>query len=335
MSKVVCFGELLLRLSPELNGEWINKAAISTYIGGAELNAALALSNWKIPVRYVTALPNHYLSNEILEYLAEKEIDLSSIVFKEGRIGIYILPQGADLKHTGVLYDRAHSSFSNLQRMEIDWDKVFKDVSWFHFSAICPAINEKVAQVCKEGLQVARQKGITISIDLNYRSKLWQYGKQPFEIMPELVSYANLIMGNIWAAEKMLGIPTSDHLQSKDDFIDASLTTSKEIIKKFPSVINVANTFRFDKQEGIEYYSTLYNEGNLYSSRVLETKSIVDKVGSGDTFMAGLIYGMLNKLPEQETIEFATAAAFKKLFIKGDHCTCTSEEIKKDIYRYA
>jgi len=203
MNKVVCFGELLMRLSPELNGEWISKASISTYIGGAELNAALALSNWKIPVRYVTALPNNYLSNEILEYLAEKHLDLSSIVFKDGRIGIYILPQGADLKNTGVLYDRAHSSFSKLQRMEIDWDKVFQDVSWFHFSAICPAINEKVAQVCKEGLQVARQKGITISIDLNYRSKLWQYGKQPFEIMPELVSYANLVMGNIWAAEKM------------------------------------------------------------------------------------------------------------------------------------
>lgn len=336
MSKVVCFGELLMRLSPELNGEWINKAAISTYIGGAELNAALALSNWKVPVRYVTALPNNYLSNEILEYLSEKHLDLSAVVFKEGRMGIYILPQGADLKHTGVLYDRDHSSFSKLQRMEIDWDKVFEGVSWFHFSAICPAINEKVAQVCKEGLQVARQKGVTISIDLNYRSKLWQYGKQPFEIMPELVSYANLIMGNIWAAEKMLGISIPNHqLNSKEDFIEASLTSSKEIIKKYPSVLHVANTFRFDKNDGIEYYSTLYKEGNLYPSRVLETQSIIDKVGSGDTFMAGLIYGMLNKLNEQETIEFATAAAFKKLFIKGDHCTSTVEEIRKDIYRYA
>lgn len=336
MSKIVCFGELLMRLSPELNGEWINKASIPTYIGGAELNAALALAHWKMPVRFVTALPNHYLSNEILQYLSDKHLDLSAVFFKEGRIGIYILPQGSDLKHTGVIYDRSNSSFSKLQRLDIDWDKVFEGVSWFHFSAICPAITEKVAHVCKEGLQVARQKGITISIDLNYRSKLWQYGKQPFEIMPELISYANLVMGNIWAAEKMLGISISNHQpKSKEDYIEASLETSKEIIKKYPSVENVANTFRFDKNEGIEYYSTLYNEGNLYSSRVLETKTIVDKVGSGDTFMAGLIYGMMNHLTEQETIEFATAAAFKKLFIKGDHCNCTAEEIKKDIYKYA
>jgi 2-dehydro-3-deoxygluconokinase len=235
-----------------------------------------------------------------------------------------------------VLYDRAYSSFSKLQPGEINWDKVFDGVSWFHFSAICPAINQQVAEVCKDGLQVAQQKGITISIDLNYRSKLWQYGKQPVQIMPELLSYANVVMGNIWAAEKMLGIDISNqHLKSREDFLEASTETSKAILKNYPNVKTVANTFRFDKNGGIEYYSSLYKEGKLYPSQLLETSTIVDKVGSGDTFMAGLIYAMLNKFSEQETIEFATAAAFKKLFIKGDHCNCTVEEIRKDIYRYA
>jgi 2-dehydro-3-deoxygluconokinase len=336
MGKVVCFGELLMRLSPELNGEWINKASLPVYIGGAELNVAMALAKWNIPVSYISALPDNYLAKEIKEHLIHNKIDIGSFLQKEGRIGAYYLPQGSDLKNAGVLYDRANSSFSNLTAKEINWDEALKDANWFHFSAICPAINNSIASICKEGLQVAKKKNITISIDLNYRSKLWQYGKQPVEIMPELVSYADIVMGNIWACEKMLGLTiTNNNLNSTEDYLNASEVISKVVMKNFPDCKQVANTFRFDKDEGLIYYATLFAEQRLYKSALHQTDYIIDKVGSGDTFMSGLIYGNLNKLNYQETIDYASAAAFNKLFIKGDSTTSSVEAIKKDIYRYA
>ena len=208
MHKVCCFGELLLRMSPALNKEWIYASGMAAYIGGAELNVATALAKWNIPVKYFTALPDNYLSKEIMEYLEENNIDTSAIHISGDRIGAYYLPQGTDLKHAGVIYDRAHSSFFHLQPGMVNWDEVLDGCTWFHFSAISPAINENAATVCKEALEAASAKGLTISVDLNHRSKLWKYGKDPVEVMPALVEYCDVIMGNIWAAETLLGTPS-------------------------------------------------------------------------------------------------------------------------------
>lgn len=330
--KILCFGELLLRLSPELNGSWIKNNLISVYIGGAELNVATALALWNIPVSYCTALPENYLSREITKYISEKKIDVGSISFSGERIGNYYLPQGADLKNAGVIYDRAYSSFSELQVGQIDWDAVLVDVSWFHFSAISPALNENVAAVCKEALQVASSKKIKISVDLNYRNKLWKYGKQPKEIMPSLVEHCNLIMGNIWAAGDLLGI-TADadvhKINNKETYLAHAISTSEAIIKMFPTCTAVANTFRFDAGNAIKYYASLNSHNQQFVSQEFLAENVVDKVGSGDCFMAGLIYGYHNKLSEQETIDFATAAAYNKLFIKGDATTSSAENIKQ------
>ena len=337
MSKVLCFGELLLRLSPRLNKDWIQQASMPVYVGGAELNVATALAKWDVPVKYVTALPNHYLSKEITETLKDKNIDVENIVVSQegGRIGTYYLPQGADLKNAGVIYDREHSSFSQIQPGQLDWEKILEDVSWFHFSAINPAINENIAAVCKEALEVASSKNITISIDLNYRAKLWQWAKQPEKVMPELVSYCNIIMGNIWAAEKMLGIKINPILKrEKNELLEESQKTSKVIMQQFQNCRQVANTFRFDEGEVLQYYATLFNGKQFLISKEHQTSITVDKVGSGDTFMAGLIYGNHNKLPAQEIIDFAAAAAFNKLFIKGDATTSTIEEISKGYKQY-
>ena len=176
------------------------------YIGGAELNVAHALALWDLPVKYFTALPGNGLSAQLLNYLQTKGIDTSLITFGEGRIGQYFLTTGHDLKHNALIYDRAGSAFSNLKTGVIDWDKVLEGIGWFHFSAICPAISQNIADVCKEGLEAARRKGVTVSVDLNYRTKLWQYGKTPLQIMPDLVNYCDVVMGNIWAEEMMLGI---------------------------------------------------------------------------------------------------------------------------------
>jgi 2-dehydro-3-deoxygluconokinase len=330
MKKVFCFGELLLRMSPQLNGGWLNDASMPVYLGGSELNTAIALSLWDIPVAYSTALPDNALSKDILSALRIKNIDTSKIITSGGRIGCYYLPQGTDLKHSAVIYDRAYSSFSQMQPGQIDWDAVLQDVGWFHFSAITPALNDNCAAVCKEALICASQKNITISVDLNYRSKLWQYGKEPSMVMPGLVQYCDVVMGNIWAAEKMLQVPIKQlNEYNKSACIEQAGNLAEYIRDRYPKTRYVANTFRFDKADGLSYYTTLLEKERHYVSEEYHADHILDKVGTGDCFMAGLIYGICNHYSGREMIDFATSAAFRKLFIKGDHTTCTVEEVLK------
>jgi 2-dehydro-3-deoxygluconokinase len=334
VGKILSFGELLLRICPDANGEWLNENRLPFYVGGAELNVATALSLWGLPSAYFTALPDNGMSAQLITFLQQKGIDTSPIVHSGVRIGLYYLTQGQDLKHNALIYDRAHSSFSALQTGTIDWDKVLDDVSWFHFSAICPAISQNVADVCKEVLEAASKKNITISVDMNYRAKLWQYGKSPIEVMPGLVKYCHVIMGNVWAAEKMLGIPVIPDIHEsgqKSIYLRESLKTSETIMKSYPECVAVANTFRFDATNDITYYTSLFTKGQFYASNQYDTSKVTDKVGSGDCFMAGLIYGFYNNLDPQQTLEFATAAAFEKLFINGDSTTKTVAEIENSI----
>jgi len=177
--KILSFGELLLRICPDADGEWLNENKLPFYVGGAELNVATALSLWELPSKYLTALPDNGMAEQLIDFVQKKGIDTSSIVKTGNRVGLYYLTQGQDLKHNALVYDRANSSYSTLKPGVIDWDSVLDGVSWFHFSAICPAINQNVADVCKEALETASKKGITISVDMNYRAKLWQYGKSP------------------------------------------------------------------------------------------------------------------------------------------------------------
>jgi len=338
MGKVLSFGELLFRISPGVDGAWLQQNQLPFYIGGAECNVATALALWGIPAAYLTALPANFLSDQVVGYLQEKHIATDKIIYRGDRVGLYYLHQGKDLKNAGVIYDRQHSAFAGLQPGTINWDEIFADVSWFHFSAICPAINQEVADVCQEALQIAVQKNIFISLDLNYRAKLWQYGKDPAAIMPGLAQYCNLIMGNIWAAEKMLGVKLDEALiadRDKESLLRQAAATSVAIQQQFPRCEIVANTFRFDQGPGINYYTTLYRQGKLLSSHEYHADNIVDKIGSGDCFMAGLIYGFYQQLSPEETLEFATAAAFQKLFIQSDATTSTVADIQNAISAYA
>lgn len=335
---ICCFGELLLRLSPALDREWVRSASMPVYIGGAELNVATALARWKLPAAYCTALPDNYLSKEICAEIAQKQIDTGAIHFSGNRIGLYYLPQGADLKHAGVIYDRAYSSFGELRPGMIDWDRALQDASWFHFSAISPALNENVVAVCLEGAAAASAKGITVSIDLNYRARLWQYGKKPTAIMPSLVEYCDVVMGNVWAAEQLLGIPVDPDIHvhaSREKYLDHARASSAAIQSAFPKVKTVANTFRFDHDPGgILYYAALYQGGQLYPSPQLVANTIVDKVGSGDCFMAGLIYGLYQQYDPLSVAELAARAAFGKLMEKGDATNQDIETIKASLTTY-
>lgn len=343
--KVLSFGELLLRICPDGDGGWLKENSLPFFVGGAEANVATALALWGTPSAYFTALPDNLLCRQLAAYLEEKGVDTSRMLFQGERLGLYFLPKGKDLKNASVIYDRAYSSFAALKPGTIDWDAVLADVGWLHFSAISPALSKQLAMVCLELLQAAAPKGITISVDLNYRAKLWQYGVTPVEVMPGLVQYCDLVMGNLWAAEKMLGIPVDEALigagagsgvaDGATGYLQHARLTSEQIMEKFSRVKYVANTFRFDQGVGgIQYYTALYTGGTLYNSREYVSEKILDKVGSGDCFMAGLIQGLYGGQGVQETLEFATAAAYQKLFIPSDATDQRADVIKKFMSTY-
>lgn len=333
MKKILCFGELLLRMPPANGGEWLRVNQMPVFVGGAELNVATALARWNVPVKYCTALPDNIISKDIKEYLEQKHIDTSPVIYCGERIGLYYLKQGADMKSAENVFDRKYSSFSTLETGVVDWDRILEDVSWFHFSAIAPAVSESAAALCAEALAAAHKKNITISVDLNNRALLWKYGKQPVEVMPQLVKYCNVIMGNIWAANTLLGIPLDETISSgstQHTYLAHASQTATNIFKAFPRCTWVANTFRFDGLENnIEYYASLDTVDGQSVSPVFKTNSVVEKVGSGDCFMAGLIYGISWGHTPGDIISFAAAAAFGKLQELGDATKNTVEQIQK------
>lgn len=291
------------------------------YMGGAEANVATALAGWNVPVKYCTVLPDNFMSRHVINYLEYKGIYTSSIVFAGNRIGIYFLDRGADLKGS-MVYDRDRSSFSEVKPGVIDWDKVLRDVSWFNFSAISPALNQNVADVCLEAVEAAARKNITISVDLNYRSRLWKYAKEPIEIMPQLVQHCDVVMGNIWSANILLGTAVDEFIhdhRSRQAYIDHAAATSLEITRMFPKCKTVANTFRFDSDANqLRYYTSLFTNHELFVSPEFTCTGVADRSGSGDCFMAGLIYGIYNHHTPQDLLNYATAAAFGKLQEHGD-----------------
>ena len=319
-------------------------------MGGAEANVACALAAWGHPVAYCTAIPDHYMGREMGAYLEERGIDTKPVRWIGNRVGVYYLPQGTDLQHAGVIYDRAHSAFAGLRPGMIDWNAVLEGVGWFHFSAISPALNEDVAAVCLEAVEAATRKGVTISVDLNYRSKLWQYGVSPVSVMPGLVNACDVVMGNLWAAESLLGIPVDKEIDAgadKQRYLDHSLATAEAITRQYPRCTRVAHTFRFERKgEGLRYYATLYDRGPIggaalpgpdaqYVSREFRTDHVVDKVGSGDCFMGGLIYGSAHRWVPDRIINFAAAAAIGKLQEEGDSTRQTVAQIEAIVQHHA
>lgn len=336
-NRVVCFGELLIRLSPKLDQQWLQLAQMPVYLGGAELNVATALAKWKVPVSYCTVLPDHYLTHEIIKELKGRGLDTSAIQFAGERIGIYFLPQNADLQHAGVIYDRANSSFANIDTDAIDWERMMQGASRLHLSAISPAVSGNAASASLDAVDAANRLGISVSIDLNYRSKLWKYGKSPIEVMPSILQHCDLVMGNIWSAKELLGIPIDTSLtnnSAKGELLEQARKTSLELIRRFPSCQFVANTFRFDAGGGVRYYATIDSREKQVCSVELSTDKVIGKIGSGDCFMAGLLYGIDNRHELQHIVDFAAAAAFGKLQELSDATDQDIETVKKIMQAY-
>ena len=327
IAKVFCFGEILLHYAPTVNSNLIDSQNMPFYLGGAELNVASALAKWDMPVKYGTAMPSHFLTDTIIGYLSKKNIDTSAIQISGNRIGCFYLATGLDMKNAAVVYDRANSSFAEIKKGSIDWKEVLKDVHWFHFSAISAALTQNATDVCEEALIAATELGIPISVDLNYRAKLWQYGKTPIEVMSQLVKYCTVLMGNLWAAEDMLGISSSikSSIGCSDEQLALAANSSMLKLKEqFPLLNTIAYTFRLAET----YFGVMFNKNNFYKSPTYKITDVKNIVGTGDCFMAGLIYGIRHQHTPEELINFAAAAAVGKLYELGDATEQSQEQIK-------
>ena len=334
MKKVVTFGEIMLRLSPP---EFLRFSQANTFdvvYGGGESNVAVSLANYGIPVDFITRLPNNDIGQCALMEMRKRGVGTDNIVFGGDRLGIYFLETGAVARGSKVIYDRANSAMAEIEPGMIDWHKVLKDAKWFHWTGITPAISRSAADTCLEAIKVASNLGITISTDLNYRAKLWKYGVSSESIMTELTSYCDIILGNEEDAEKHFGIKPEGLDITKEGHkvkAEAFLSVCKQMMQKFPRAKKVITTLRGSISASHNTWAGVLYDGNkLYQSREYQITHIVDRVGGGDSFMGGLIYGMLTyPNDDQKALDFAVAASCLKHTIKGDANLVTVNEVEK------
>ncbi len=323
MNLILSFGEILIR-QQSLGDTFFDKNnnRLEIFPGGSEANVAASLAQMGDNVAYCSALPENALSDEILAILNNLGVHTQKALRTGDRLGTYMLMSANGLSKGEVIYDRKYSSFSQLTIEDVDIDKLFENVSWLHWTALTPALNQNMADLVARLLQEASNRNITISVDLNYRNRLWQYGKEPIDIMPQLVAYCNVIMGNIWAANKMLGTTVDesfDRNTPQATYLAAAEKSAKEIFQKYPKCKHVAYTFRFmDSPNHNLFYGTYHTPTENVSSDVMETFEVIDRIGSGDAFMGGYIHALVNNMTTQEVIDTATGAGFQKLFVKGD-----------------
>ncbi len=332
MKKTVTFGEIMLRLAAPGNERFLQTNTFNATFGGGEANVAVSLANYGIPVSFVTRLPQNDIANACLRELRGFGVDVNDVVFGGDRVGIYYLETGAVSRASKVIYDRAHSAVSEITRGMVDWKKVFDGAQWFHWTGITPAISEGAAQVCLEALEVAKKLGITISCDLNYRKNLWKYGKRADEVMPTLVEYCDIILGNEEDAEKALLIkPENVDVSSGKVDADAYLSVSQQIMNRFPKAKKVITTLRTSINANHNNWAgVLYDGKKLYKSPEYQITHIVDRVGGGDSFMGGLIYGLQTyKNDDQKALNFAVAASCLKHTIYGDYNRVSVQEVEK------
>ncbi|EIJ40754.1 sugar kinase, ribokinase [Galbibacter orientalis DSM 19592] len=327
MKKVVTFGEIMLRLSTERHLRFSQANSFLATYGGSEFNVAVSLSNFKINTEFVTSIPNNELGMRTLEEIRKKNVG-SHFIQKQGkRLGVYYLETGAASRGSSVLYDREDSSFTTLKTGTIDWDTIFKNASWFHWSGISPGASEAVANVCLEAVKAAKKRGVKVSCDLNYRSKLWSYGKEPAEIMPELLRYNDLVLGDIDTACLMTGI---DKINPDYSNTKALPQVYNYFLKHFPNIEFMATTLRYSVNASHQKIGGIfYDKNKAYIASQREVIPVVDRVGSGDAFMGGLIYGLIAKPYNfQYAIDFAAAACCLKHSISGDYNLVSVSEVE-------
>ncbi|WP_047544921.1 sugar kinase [Psychroserpens sp. Hel_I_66] len=311
MNQTVTFGEVLMRLSPEGNKKFIQSNSLEFYFGGTEVNVAISIANFGGKVRHISSISNDFIGDTAISYLRKFGVSTSSIVRSKRPLGVYFLEVGAVMRPSSISYNRSHSSFSEIKPDMVDWDKSLKNCTWFHWTGITPALCEGGYLTLKEGLILAQKRGVEVSVDPTYRNGLWMYGAKPKETLSDLLSYSNIFIGGV---NEMNEILDTKYNYSNEDFIKAS----KELINRFPSIKKTFDKIRTPiNASWHKIRSRMWNGNEFRETTDLDITHIVDRIGTGDAFAGGLIYGLQN-FDDYKAMEFASAASALKHTYEGD-----------------
>ena len=333
MSKVITFGEIMMRLNPPGYLRFLQTSTFEATYAGGEANVAVSLANYKNDVAFVSKVPEHEIGQNAVNALRHYGVDTSMMLRGGPRLGVYYCEKGASQRGSKVIYDRAGSSIATIQPGMIDWKKVFEGADWFHWTGITPALSQGAADVCLEAVRAANALGVTVSCDLNYRKNLWKYGKTAGQVMPALVEGCDIILGNEEDADKVFGIkPEGFDVTATGGAIDQGRFRSvgEQLMKRFPRAKKVIITLRGSINANHNTWGgVLWDGAKLYESPRYDITHIVDRVGGGDSFMGGLIYGLLS-FPgdDRKALNFAVAASCLKHTIFGDYNQVTVAEVE-------
>jgi len=329
MKKYITFGEIMLRLKPPNWERFFQSPLLEATFGGGEANVAVGLARFGLNVAYVSVIPNNSIGDACIGELRRQGVDTSLIMRKGNRLGIYFLEAGANQRPSKVIYDRSYSAIAEAKLGDINWDKVFDRVSWFHISGITPAISLSASELSLEAVKKAREKGITISCDLNFRKNLWKYGKSTPQVMGELVKYIDIAIGNEEDCQKSLGIKVDIDVESGRLQAERYRELTEKVLSLYSNIKKIAITLRESRSANYNGWSAvLNNRKEFLISKKYKIHNIIDRVGGGDTFAAGLIYGFNDLHSDREALEFAVAASCLMHSIPGDLPLLTVEEVK-------
>lgn len=326
MAKFITFGELMLRLAPKGYLRFLQESEFQATFGGGEANVAVSLANYGLDAAFVSKLPVHNIGQAAVNSLRYFGVDTSMIIRGGNRVGIYYLEKGASQRPSKVIYDRSGSSIADAVSSDFNWDIIFKDAEWFHFTGITPALGPNVAQICFEAVLAAKKAGLTVSCDLNYRKNLWTSEKAE-QTMSQLMEYVDVCIANEEDAEKVFGIKAenTDVTSGKLNY-DGYMEVAHKLTDKF-KLKYVAITLRSSISANDNKWSAMLYDGVNYHFSKSYDIHIVDRVGGGDSFGAGIIYGLSQKMSASESIEFAVAASCLKQTIEGDFNHVSVQEV--------
>jgi 2-dehydro-3-deoxygluconokinase len=329
MKKIVSFGEIMLRLKSVGAERFFQSPMLEATFGGGEANVAVCLSRFGMDVSYVSVVPQNQIADACIAELKKHGVNTSSVVRQGERLGIYFLETGANQRPSVVVYDRSHASIAEAKIGDINWDNVFNGATWFHITGITPAISESSSQLSLESVKKAKEKGIIVSCDLNYRKNLWKYGKTSKEIMSELVKYVDVVIANEEDCQKSLGISNDADVESGKLDLNKYKALTEKVFTQFPNVLKVAVTLRESHSANHNGWSAVINnKTDFFHSKHYDIKNIVDRVGTGDSFAAGLIYGLNNYSSDKDALEYAVATSCLKHSIPGDLALLSVNEVK-------
>jgi 2-dehydro-3-deoxygluconokinase len=321
VKSVVTLGELMLRLKSPGFERLLQSPILEAAFGGSESNVAISCANFGIPTKFVSAIPNNLIGDAAIRYLKSFDLDIRSVVRKGSRLGIYYFETGSGPRGSTVLYDRANASINELKASELDWKSIFSDAGWFHISGITPALSQSAADLTKEAMQAAKSAGVKVSFDLNFRKKLWNYGKKAPEVMNSLMAFTDVVVANEEDIQESLGLKIDQKIGGGSLDSTKYESLAKQVFDKYPSVQVITITLRESFSADNNGWSALCmarDEPKAILSRKYSLTDIVDRVGGGDSFVAGLIYGKMTDLTNQMALEFAVAASALKHTIPGD-----------------